>query len=329
MQTSNNASGGISFLPAAFTGGTSGLSCSSLYFNFKFSDPYGIFFVDMPDVTVSSALTWKYFEIAKGDDKAFGGWRYAANALKIETYAKKLVCETGTRNISLLNSNTAVGPTSNMTAPGAYPNQLDLRTASYTAWDGKTGYVGFDYLMDGLTCYGWFKVKVNADGDGYTILEYAYNTKPNTPIYTGMTDKTATTLSADTLYEAETNDGSITSTAIIALTTNNGTFTKSSGTFTAGTDYTITGVPAGLTAVLTLESNTKTVLSFTGKATAHNTTNDAVVTLTFKDAAITGGIATLDTATKTINMKFDAPYGVFYVNNPDYTANASIDLAIF
>lgn len=320
---SNNTSGGISFLPAVFTGGTADLSCTSLFFNFKFSDPYGIFFVDMPDVTVSSALTWKYFEIAKGDDRAFGGWRYAANALKIETYAKRLVCETGTRNISLLNSNTAVGPTSNMTAPGAYPNQLDLRTASYTAWDGKTGYVGFDYLMDGLTCYGWFKVKVNADGDGYTILEYAYNTKPNTPIYTGMTDKTATTLSPDTLYEAEVNDGSITSTATIALSTNNGTFTKSSGTFTAGTDYTITGVPAGLTAVLTLESNTKTILSFTGKATAHNTTNDVVVTLTFKDAAITGGIATLDTATKTINLKFDAPYGVFYVNNPDYTANAA------
>lgn len=319
----NNASGGISFLPAAFAGGTTDLSCTSLFFNFKFSDPYGIFFVDMPDVSVSAAQIWKYFEIAKGDDRAFGGWRYAANALKIETYAKRLACETGTRNISFLGANTAVGPTSNMTAPGAYPNQLDLRTASYTAWDGKTGYVGFDYLLDGSTCYGWFKVTVAANGDGYTISEYAYNTQPNTAIYTGMTAKTAVVLSEGTLYESEVNDGAVSTSTTISLSTNNGTFTKSSGTFTAGTDYTITGVPAGLTAVLTLQSNSKAVLTFTGKATAHLPANDAAVVVTFKDAAITGGIVTLDNAAKTINLKFDAPYGIFYVNNPDYVASAA------
>lgn len=319
----NNTSGGITFLPAAFVGGTTNLSCTSLFFNFRFSDPYGVFFVDMPDVTVSASLGWKYFEIAKGDDPAFGGWRFAANALKIETYDKKLVCETGSRNISLLGANTAVGPTSNMTAPGAYPNQLDLRTAAYTAWDGKSGYVGFDYLMDGLTCYGWFKVTVTANGDGYTISEYAYNTQPNTPIYTGMTAKTAVVLSEGTLYESEVNDGAISTSTVISLSTNNGTFTKSSGTFTAGTHYTITGVPAGLTAVLTLQSNSKTALTFTGKATAHLPANDAAVVVTFKDAAITGGIVTLDNAVKTINLKFDAPYGVFYVNNPDYVASAA------
>lgn len=319
----NNASGGITFSPAAFVGGTTGLSCTSLFYNFKYVDPYGIFFVDMPDVTVSSALTWKYFDIAKGDDASFGGWRFASNHLKIETYAKKLVCEAGGKNISLLGPNVAVGPTSNMTAPGAYPNQLDLRTASYTNWDGKTGYVGFDYLIDGLTCYGWFKVSVDANGDGYTISEYAYNTKPNTPLYTGMTSKTAVVLSEGILYESETNDGSITANTVISLSTNNGTYTKSSGTFTAGIDYTIIGVPAGLTAVLTLQSNTKATVTFTGKATAHLPANDVEVVITFKDAAITGGIATLDTASKTINLKFDAPYGIFYVNNPDYTVSAA------
>jgi hypothetical protein len=319
----NKTSGGITFLPAAFVGGTTDLSCTSLFFDFKFADPYGIFFVDMPDAVASSSVTWKYFEIAKGDDPRFGAWRYAANALKIETYAKRLVCEAGTRNISLLGSNVAVGPASNMTAPGAYPNQLDLRTASYTNWDGKSGYVGFDYLIDGQTCYGWFKVKVNADGDGYTISEYAYNTQPNTPIYTGVTDKTAVVLSDTTLYESDLNDGSVSATTTISLSTNNGTFTKSSGVFTAGADYTITGVPAGLTAILTLQSNNKAVLSFTGKATDHNVASTATIVVTFKDAAITGGIATLDNASKTVSLKFDAPYGVFYVNNPDYVASAA------
>ncbi|WP_070786754.1 M43 family zinc metalloprotease [Flavobacterium crassostreae] len=319
----NNASGGITFLPAAFVGGATGLSCSSVFYSFKYADPYGIFFVDMPDVVISSTLDWKFFEIAKGDDAAFGGWRFAANALKIETYSKQLVCETGTKNISLLAPNTAVGSTSNFTSPGAYPNQLDLRKADYTVWDGKTGYVGFNYLIDGATCYGWFKVSVNANGDGYTISEYAYNTQPGSPIYTGMTAKVAVVVSADNLYESETNDGSVTATSSISLSTNNGTFTKSSGTLVSGTDYTITGVPSGLTAVLTLQSNSKVVLTFTGKATSHVPANDAAVLITFKDAAITGGIAVLDNPAKTINVKFEAPYGIYYVNNPDYSASAA------
>ncbi|MFH6995736.1 M43 family zinc metalloprotease [Flavobacterium sp. FlaQc-48] len=328
-----NTTAGITFLPAAFTGGTTGLACTALFFNLKFTDPYGIFFVDMPDVNISSGLTWKAFDIAKGDDTSFGGWRYVANALKIETYGKKLVCETGTRNITLLGQNTAVGPTSNMTAPGAYPNQLDIRSAGYTAWEGKSGYVGFEYKLEGQTCYGWFKAEVAANGDAFTISEYAYNTQPNAPIYTGMSNKTAVTLSDSTFYEAEANDGGVTATATITLSTNNGTFTKSTGTFTAGTDYTVTGVPSGLTAVLTLQANNKAVLSFTGKATAHLPANDAAVVITFKDLAITGGISTLDNASKTINLKFDAPYGVFYVNNPDYVASATqpwqyFDLAI-
>lgn len=318
-----NTTAGITFLPAAFTGGTTGLSCTAIFFNLKFTDPYGIFFVDMPNVSISSSSTWKAFEIAKGDDTSFGGWRYVANALKIETYGKKLVCESGTRNISLLGQNVAVGPTSNMTAPGAYPNQLDLRAASYTAWEGKSGYVGFEYQIDGQTCYGWFKVDVAANGDAFTISEYAYNTQPNTPIYTGMTAKTAVVLSDSTLYEADANDGGFASTSTISLSTNNGTFTKSSGTLTVGTDFTVTGTPSGLTTVLTLQGNNKVVVSFTGKATAHTPTNDTAVVITFKDAAITGGITTLDSASKTINLKFEAPYGVVYVNNPDYVASAA------
>ncbi|WP_157812158.1 M43 family zinc metalloprotease [Polaribacter sp. ALD11] len=317
----NNASGDIAFLPAAFSGGTTDLSCTSLYFNFKYADPYGIFFVDMPNVVISSSLGWKYFEIAIGSDPAFGGWRFEANALKIETYDKNLVCEAGTRNISLLAPNVGIDASSNLTAPEAYPNQLDLRTASYTAWDGKTGYVGFDYLIDGATCYGWFKVTVDADGDGYTISEYAYNTEPGKVIYTGMTEKVSVVLSADTLYESNANDGTITNTSIISLSTNNSTFTKSSGNFTAGTDYTITGVPAGFTATLTLQSNSEVEVSFTGNATSHLPANDAAVVITFKDAAITGGVAVLDNAEKTINLKFEAPYGIFYVDNPDYTVS--------
>jgi hypothetical protein len=319
----NNAKGTITFLPAAFSGGASTLTCIALYYDFKFVDPYGIYFVDMPDATASAALIWKAFDIEKGDDPSFGAWRYAANALKIETYAKKLVCETGTRNISLLPANTQISSASSFKAPGAYPDQLDLRTPTYKTWDGKTGYVGFDFLIDGLTCYGWFKVTVDADGNGYTISEYAYNTQPGSPITTGVTAKVGVTLSPSTLYESDNNDGAITTNAVITLSTNNGTFTKSSGALIAGTDYTITGVPAGLTATLTLENNAKAVLALTGKATSHLPSNNSSVVITFKDAAITGGVATLDSPTKTIKVEFEVPFGIYYVDNPDYSASSA------
>ncbi|MCC9070277.1 T9SS type A sorting domain-containing protein [Flavobacterium sp. F-65] len=325
----NNTKGTITFLPAAFTGGTANMTCTALYYDFKFVDPYGIYFVDMPDATANAALAWKAFKIEKGDDPAFGAWRYAANALKIETYAKKLVCETGTRNISLLAANTQVGPSSNFKAPGAYPDQLDLRTTAYKAWDGKTGYVGFDYLIDGLTCYGWFKVTVDADGNGYTISEYAYNTQPGMPITTGVTAKVGVTLSPSTLYESDINDGAITSNAAITLSTNNGTFTKSTGTLAVGTDYSITGIPAGLTAILTLENSSKVVVTFTGKATSHLPNNNSTVIVTFKDAAITGGIAILDNPSKSIKIEFEAPYGIYYVDNPDYETSTATQWKYF
>jgi hypothetical protein len=319
----NNSKGIITFKDTAFTGGITGLACNSLSFSMNFVDPYGVFFVDMTDVVISSAQTWKYFDIAKGDDTGFGGWRFAANHLKIETYGKKLVCETGSRNITKLGYNVAISGSSNLVAPSAYPDQLDLRIATYTPWDGQTGYVGFQYLIDGLPCYGWFKVKVNANGDGYSITEYAYNTQPNAPIYTGVTPKAVVTVSADNLYEADTNNGTITSNSVITLSTNNAAFTKSTGNLVAGTDYTISGVPAGLTAVLTLQNNANVTLSFTGTATQHLVANNSSVVVTFLNAAITGGTSILASDKVTVKIVFEDPFGIFYVNMADASADST------
>jgi hypothetical protein len=310
----DNITGSISFKAAAFTGGLTGLDCTALSFAMNFVDPYGIFFVDIDNPTANATNTWKFFGTLEGDDKDYGVWRYAFDHLKIETYGKKLVCETGTRNISKLGFNVAVNATSNMTAPAAYPGQLDLRTTTYKVWDGQTAYVGFQYAIDGLPCYGWFRVKVDADGNGYTVLDYAYNTEPYATIYTGMLNKAVINMSTSDLYEDEANDGSVSTSASFILATNNATFTKSSGVLVKNTDYTITAVPTGLTAVLTAISNTEVKLTFTGKASSHLFANNKAVKVTFKDAAITGGAAILESATSTINLEFEDPYGIFYAN---------------
>nr|WP_199001791.1 zinc-dependent metalloprotease [Flavobacterium sp. ASV13] len=320
---SNNSVGGITLLAPAITGGVSTMLCDGLSWNFKFRDPYGIFFVDLADATVTPTSTWKYLVIEKGDDAKYGAWRFAANHLKVETYGKRLITNAGTNNITPLGFNTAINAGSNFTAPGAYPNQLDLRTPSYTAWDGKTDYFGFEYTIDEEKCYGWFKAVVDADGAGYSIVEYAYNTQPGAAIYTGMTDKIALSVSPVALSEAAANNGSITQSSSFKLTTNNGTFVKSSGTLTPGTDYTITGVPAGLAAKLNVISNTEVQLDFTGNATAHSKDQSTSVVVTFLDPAITGGVAGLSGSGAVIKINFRDPYAIVHVKDLNYTADAT------
>jgi hypothetical protein len=320
---SNNTFGGITLLDNAITGGVSGLISSSINWDFKFRDPYSIFFVDIADPTVTATATWKSFAINKGDFPKYGVWQYAANHLKVETYGKALVTNAGTKNITALGFNAAINASSNFTAPGAYPNQLDIRTPSYTTWDGKTDYFGFEYLIDGEKCYGWFKAVVAADGSGYSITEYAYNTQPGATIYTGMTDKVALSVSPTALSEASVNDGSITQVSSFKLTTNNGTFVKNSGELTLGVDYNITSVPAGLTAKLNVISNTEVQLAFTGNATAHSKSNSTSVGVTFLNPAITGGVAGLSSSGATIAINFKDPYAIVHVKDLNYTVDAT------
>jgi hypothetical protein len=307
----NNTSAGITFLNSAITGGVSGMLCDGLSWNFKFRDPYGIFFVDIADPTVTiGSIGWTAFSIEKGDFPKFGAWIYDGKYLKVETYGKRLVTNIGTKSITPLGFNAAINANSNFTAPDSKtPGQLDIRNPTYTVWDGKTNYIGFEYSIDGETCYGWFKAIVSADGSGYSIVEYAYNTQPGATIYTGMTDKIALSVSPTTLSEPLINDGSITQVSSFKLTTNNGTFVKNSGELILGVDYTISGVPAGLTAKLNVINNTEVQLAFTGNATNHLKANKTTVSVTFLDPAITGGdVNGLSTTGATITIKFRDPY---------------------
>lgn len=97
--------------------------------------------------------------------------------------------------------------------------------------------------------------------------------------------------SATTFTEAAANDGSVSSTVTITLTGDQLPLSWS-GALVRGVHYTITGVPAGLTEVVTMNSRKALTLSFTGAATAHESANSVSnVQLTFLDAALTTGPA--------------------------------------
>jgi len=315
----NNSVGGITFLNPAITGGTGTLNCTGVYWNFRYYDAYGIFYVDNTDITVNSVAPWQWFAIeSAADDSSFGAF-VDGGALKLETYTKAIISEGATRNITYLGTNEPVDATRNFVAGGAYPDLHNLRDASYTVWDGQTGYIGFEYAINGRTCYGWFHVAVAADGSEYTITDYAYNTEPNATIYTPAINTGSAFSDVSELYETDANTGSFTTVSTISLLGT--TFTASSGMLTNGVDYTAS-FPAGLIVVMTLINATEVQLSLSGAAAAHEVANNTTGNITFLDNAITGGVSTLSSAAVSYDVKFYDAYGIFYVDNTDMTVNS-------
>ena len=107
-----------------------------------------------------------------------------------------------------------------------------------------------------------------------------------------------------TFNEASANDGSIDNT--ISLTLTNETFTTSLGQLTENTDYTVANVPAGLTCVVATSSSTEVSIGLSGNATNHADADDiANLTVTFLDAAFTGGDASAVTNSSKSDLVVD------------------------
>ncbi|CAM1333771.1 Collagenase containing a C-terminal secretion signal [Tenacibaculum aestuariivivum] len=174
------------------------LACSSVSLKLSFYDPFEIIYENITDVSADSSTPWQFFSLPKiNGDGSYGAWQYAANHLKIETYGKKLVTNSSSRNISLLNYNQLISTASNFTEPGAYPDQLDLRTTNYTTWDGQTQYVGFSATHNNEPVHGWMRVYVSSDGNTMIVTEYAFSTKPNGDILAGQTTLNDTPISVN------------------------------------------------------------------------------------------------------------------------------------
>ncbi|RBL89381.1 M43 family zinc metalloprotease [Chitinophaga flava] len=181
----------VNILPAAFTTPkTADSSQNQITINFR--DPYGIKYVDVNDTvyTINATNPWYYFLVDNIQDAAYGLWSDSGR-LRFETYRKPMVCQGTTKNISLLTPGTIISNSSNFRAGGDFPDEHNLNTTNYTVWKGQTGYAGFSFTTYGEVYYGWFRFKVNANGDAYTLMDYAYNTQPGGSIKAGQKDTVA------------------------------------------------------------------------------------------------------------------------------------------
>ncbi|MEA5098098.1 MAG: hypothetical protein VB032_06140, partial [Burkholderiaceae bacterium] len=95
--------------------------------------------------------------------------------------------------------------------------------------------------------------------------------------------------SPTTFAESTANDGSISTVSTLTLVGD--TFTGANGVMDVA-DYSVSNLPAGLTAVITKTSSTTATLTLTGNAAAHANANDINnLTVTFNNAAFVGNNA--------------------------------------
>ncbi|WBX74792.1 M43 family zinc metalloprotease [Tenacibaculum pacificus] len=308
--TTNNETKNLSFNVSSFSG-ASNLSCTTVGLDFKFYDPFEIIYSNIDDISATTGATWDNLNLTLiNGDYTYGTWAYVTGHLKIETYGKKLVTNTGTRDITLLEQGDLISTASNFTAPEDYPGQLDIRYDGYTAWEGKTGYIGFTTDHNGETINGWMKASVSADGETVTVYEYAFSTEPNGDILAGQTliDANAAELllASNIASETSDNNGNVNFSTEISVS---GTAQFANKTFVAGVDFT-TNAPNNYTVEVNYINGTQVNLVIVGTAANHAEANNTAYNVTFNAAAFSTGYNNITNQTNSIDIKFLDPYTI-------------------
>ncbi len=264
---SNTTRGTITFTSAAFSGGTSGLNASSLNFKLRFRDPYTIVYENITDVTSSASNTFSgSFRVSGADASDYYATQLFKGDYNVESYGKKVVCNSGTRDVTVINAGALISSSSNWVGP-VDPNangvQPILKSPSYSSWDGRTAYFGFQVNKDGEVCYGWMRLVVAPSGTSFTITEYAYNTQPGGSITAGQTTGGAVippstttvatpsgltaTASGTSIALRWTDNSSNETSFIIQRATGGGSYANIATLGTNVTSYTDSGLTSGTT----------------------------------------------------------------------------------
>ncbi|WP_168204032.1 M43 family zinc metalloprotease [Aliikangiella coralliicola] len=123
--------------------------------------------------------------------------------------------------------------------------------------------------------------------------------------------------STDYFSEAFINNGTFENNEVVISTVANARFARSSGALEQGADYVINGLPQGITATITLNSQTSATLIFSGAAEANEQTDNVVATLTWLDPALAGGTASISESTQDFQFSFIDAYTSYDHDYPD------------
>ena len=155
-------------------------------FSVDFKDAYEVVYIEEPgQVTVSlTGESWKWFSLGVGDAD-FGLW-YVNDYYRLETYAKSGICQTGTSNLTVLTEGDSIYPNQNWIYTTEVEEQLVIGSPSYQDWNGQTAFAGVKFTIAEQFHYGWMRFEVSEAGDSITLLDYAYNARPNEGLLAGQ-----------------------------------------------------------------------------------------------------------------------------------------------
>ena len=153
-----------------------------------FKDSYHIEYLNSSaeeEISVSNTGNdWKWFSLDVGDAD-YGLW-YIEEYFRFETYSKSGVCNVGTTDLDILIAGEEMGANSYWDYFTELETQLVITSPDYSEWNGQTAYAGIKFTIADQFHYGWMQFEVTENGDGVTLLDYAYNTNPGESIMAGQ-----------------------------------------------------------------------------------------------------------------------------------------------
>ncbi len=227
------------------------------------------------------------------------------------------------------------------TGPGDYcgdtpPTDISCAGCSVSRCGGPIN--GENYMDYNTTCYKNFTMDQNARMET-ALMHPARQSlwQYDNLVATGVVSPTTTnpcvnankffSFSKKQLSESQANDGSIETPPVKIYACGGTLFSKVGATLAPGIDYTLSGLPAGLTALVVTASDGKSAtLTLGGFAASHAKINSVTnVIFTFTNAAVTGGgVSSITNYADTFKIDFYDPWHNTCDNPTGVTATALV-----
>ncbi|MTI33402.1 GEVED domain-containing protein [Xanthovirga aplysinae] len=290
----------------------------SIAFNLEFLDPFEIVYRDFrTDPYANEDIIFKPFDIDLVGNASFGLLVDPEDegVMLFESFGLPVISQEVIQDVRYDILRLDYGD--NISASSSWEDNIsswdlmsELRSPQHTDWDNRTGYIGFQTKNAyGEVIYGWMRGSYSTSDHRFTLHDYAYNTEPNGAIYAGETGQNgAIGLSYYIFYEDADNSGRMENT--ITIEALDGTqFSRSSGSFSQGQDFSISGLPSGLSASLTLNGSNSATLRLNGEAANHYHSDDIdrEIFLEFYSSAFNGNASDVTSSTYELSIDFRDP----------------------
>ncbi|MBI9061415.1 MAG: PKD domain-containing protein, partial [Marinilabiliaceae bacterium] len=318
----------IEFLPAAFTNTFEDIYNTKISdFRINFRSVYETKYIEI-NHTLSEKSDFKWFYLGEGDGE-YGMWYFDNNdypdlKFKLESYDNGIVCHDETNDIMALNYGDEIGLNSSWHTYDQWPNQPDIYNENYSDWAGRDAYIGIKFTQDDDVYHGWISASISDDGARFTLNDAAYYTKPDAPLLAGRAHETMLKFDGDTLYEDQVNNNGSIENVLKAKLMNCNFALPANTKLTPDIHYTLSGLPVGLVAELTVLENEYLSLELKAYAENHNSSDNVDISISFKDALF-DGIPAADikgTVNHSISTKYLDEYQIVFKDIEDLTVNA-------